>query len=132
MPTVGQALAAARTCDWPYPSARSLDLSNAPLLVGSGQFGKPWERMQRANASGAFGAVVRAPVVGDPPPQPAATSERAAVAAATDARVARWRERMGRVEGQLEACASDGYVAVTGVARSGATIATRAPDRVPG
>jgi hypothetical protein len=31
-----------------------LDLSNAPLLLGSGQFGTPWERMQRANAIASF------------------------------------------------------------------------------
>jgi len=36
----------------------SLDLSNAPLLFGSGQFRTPWERMQRAKATAPFCVVV--------------------------------------------------------------------------
>jgi hypothetical protein len=53
-----------------------------PLLVGSGKFGTPWERMQRAYASAPFcvAVVVVAAVVEELPPQPAVSSETAAIA----------------------------------------------------
>src|SRR5665213_1248182 len=40
----------ARYCAVLYPICDSVDLSNTPLLLGSGNFGSPWARMQRANA----------------------------------------------------------------------------------
>src|SRR5262245_50616885 len=90
----------ARTRDTLSRSARSLDLSKYPWLVGSGKPGMPWERMQRAKASAEAsvprrvvvvpfcGAVVAAVVEvatlatpGEPPPpQPAASTERATTA----------------------------------------------------
>ena len=52
-----QALCAACTRELPAPSCCdvSLDLSNTPLLEGSGQFVTPLERMQRAKATAPFG-----------------------------------------------------------------------------
>src|SRR6266576_3438161 len=77
-------------CTWDtvYPVRRSFDLSNSPPLVGSGQFGKPFERRQRAKASAAVCAPEAAFVGGGtpdapgepPPPQPAASVANAATA----------------------------------------------------
>jgi hypothetical protein len=61
-------------------------LSNSPLLVGSGQSGIPWERMQPAKASASPNAPFCAVVVEEvtleepPPPQPDASSANAATA----------------------------------------------------
>src|SRR6202521_5817562 len=58
----------------------SLDLSNAPLLLGSGQFGTPWERMQEAKATGPLCCVTS--VAGEPPQAAASASPPAAISAA--------------------------------------------------
>src|ERR1700733_3143831 len=88
----------ARTRELLTPSERSFALlSKTPLLLGSGQPGMPWERMQRAKANAdasvplcavvgarvvaAVGAAVveatLAPPAELPPPQPAASSANA-------------------------------------------------------
>ena len=104
-------LSSARTRDSLYASRRSADLSNIPLLVGSGQFDNPWARMQRAKASAeasvptcvvvvppcvvVVAALVEATLAtrGEPPPpQPAASSDNAATAT-TAARMSGRRQR---------------------------------------
>ena len=59
----------ARTRETLSPSGCNLDLSKNPRLEGSGQFGTPCERMQRAKASAGRGVVRSAGVDGAPPAQ---------------------------------------------------------------